>query len=188
MLIKTKSLGPLTSQDIQTGLSSTGQGQATKPPVTVLSYSTFASLTPGSPYATGHAGLGASEPFRVNFGGGGALGSAVIQFAPTTVVSGGTLNISLIAQANQVYVFDVSFSPVVLPGGASTGTFIVGAYAVGTAAPPLNQTDVVPVPATGGNPTYHMGFVVTATSNEQIVVFMSSPDSYWNINKCDIYH
>jgi hypothetical protein len=181
-LIKTRSHGPLTKLDIQTALGSTVRPtQAGKKPMTVLSYSSFASLTPASPYASGNAGLGAYSPFQVNFGGGGALGNAAIELAPITVRAGSSIAITLIAQANQVYVFDMSFSPMVLPGGATTGTFSVSASA-------LSETDIVPMPATGGNPTYHLGFAVSAPANEQIVVYVSSPDTYWLFNKCDISH
>jgi hypothetical protein len=103
-----------------------------------------------------------------------------IMMGPTTKLSGSVVSITLQANANATYVFDLSLSPVpVWHAPATTGTFTVAAPGS------VEETDTVQVPA-GTNPTDHIGFVVTAASSGPLTVNVSSPDTYWNFNRCTI--
>jgi hypothetical protein len=147
---------------------------------------TAAALTAAKPSKAGFAALGALGPESVYYGPAGDLflGDPHIAFAPSKQFDS-VLEISLFTRAKTAYLFDVSVTPV-QARVAATGTFqVTGAGKVAPSAP--DQTDTVQIPAaSNASAPVHLGFVVTASGTGHVILFVKSPDSSWQLNRCDI--
>ncbi len=149
---------------------------------------TSASLTPAKTYKSKFAALGAMSALSVYAGPAGDvfLGNPHMTFASTAQIVNSALQISVLVRAQGVYVFDVSVAPVQMQT-TRKGTFVVNGWGKAAAAVP-QQTDTVTIPAFGASAkaVSHLGFILIASGDGEVQLTLQSPDSSWNLIRCDI--